>query len=996
MKHFTRIPSDLSSGWRITCENDCAETVSLDRQTQWPGEKARNFFVICLQLPTLAFILPLSPDNPFWREVFQDGSCAGAVFRHCTTQAPCDWRRSFLPVGSSTLANINPRNLVTKLNDLCRRALEGAAGLCLSRTNFAVEIEHWLLKLLEAQNSDLTCIMKQYDIDRSKVVNQLTRYVDKFRTGNGKPPSMSQDILELMEKAWVIASLNMSAFKLRSAHLLVTMLTERNFQIRLQESCPDLAKIPNEKLSMELRNVIANSDEEQMEAAAVATASPAAGGEAGQAVRPGSKTPSLDQFCTDLTEQARQKRIDPVLGRDNEIRQLIDILTRRRQNNPILAGEAGVGKTAVVEGFALRIVAGDVPETMKKVKLMSLDLGLLQAGAGAKGEFENRLKSVIAEVKASPIPIILFIDEAHTLIGAGAAPGTGDAANLLKPALARGELRTVAATTWSEYKKSFETDPALKRRFQVVKVDEPDEAKAIQMMRGVRSVLEKHHKVWISDEAVEESVKLSKRYIPDRQLPDKSVSLLDTSCARVGLSQSTTPPQLEDTRREIETLKTEIAAIEREAAVGHGYDERLKELYAALKAKEVAVAALDKRVVEERQLVTDILALRDKLEKHANAKDKQDSPDRLKEADEAKYRGELGEKSQILEKLQGERPLVVPVVNGQAVAEIVSSWTGIPLGRMVMDEIQTVMQLGKKLGERVVGQQHALDAIAQRVQTSRAGLSDPRRPIGVFLLVGPSGVGKTETAIALSEILYGGDRNMVVINMSEFKEEHKISRLTGSAAGYVGYGEGGVLTESVRRKPYSIVLLDEVEKAHQSVQEIFYQVFDKGTIQDDKGEDIDFKNTIILLTSNAGSDFLMKMCADPDTRPDPEKLKEAMHPELLKTFKPALLGRMNVVPYYPLTDEVVRRIIHLQMKRIIDRVKANHRAVLEYDDKLVNTIASRCKEVETGARAVDHIISGSVLPAISSEVLARMAEGKTLHHIKISADDTGNFVYDLN
>lgn len=893
------------------------------------------------------------------------------------------------------MANINPRNLVSKLNDLCRRALESAAGVCMSRTNFAIEIEHWLMKLLEANNSDLTLIMKQYDIDKNKVVQQLTRYIDKFRTGNGKPPSMSQEILELMEKAWVIASLNMSAVKLRSAHLLVTMLTERNFQIRLQDSCAELAKIPNEKLSMELKTVVANSDEEQLEAAAVAAASPAAGGTPGVPGVAGA-TPNLTQFCTDLTEQARQKRIDPVLGRDNEIRQLIDILTRRRQNNPILAGEAGVGKTAVVEGFALRIAAGDVPDTMKKVKLMSLDLGLLQAGAGAKGEFENRLKSVIAEVKASPIPIILFIDEAHTLIGAGASPGMGDAANLLKPALARGELRTVAATTWSEYKKSFETDPALKRRFQVVKVDEPDEGKAIQMMRGVMAVLEKHHKVKITDEAVEESVKLSKRYIPDRQLPDKSVSLLDTTCARVGLSQTTTPALLEDTRREIETLKTEITAVEREAAVSHGFDERLKELYDHLKAKETHVAELDKRVVEERKLVTDILALRDKLEKHAAAKSKPDSPDRLKEPEETKVRGELGEKSSMLAKIQGERPLVMPVVNGQAVAEIVSSWTGIPLGRMVMDEIQTVMTLGKRLGERVIGQQHALDAIAQRVQTSRAGLADPRRPIGVFLLVGPSGVGKTETAVALSEILYGGDRNMVVINMSEFKEEHKISRLTGSAAGYVGYGEGGVLTESVRRKPYSIVLLDEVEKAHQSVQEIFYQVFDKGTIQDDKGEDIDFKNTIIMLTSNAGSDFLMKMCSDPDTRPDAEKLKEAMHPELLKTFKPALLGRMNVIPYFPLTDEVIRSIIHLQLKRIADRVKANHRAKLEYDDKLVNIIASRCKEVETGARAVDHILTGSVLPAVSNEVLSRMAEGKTLHHIKISANDAGNFVYELN
>jgi type VI secretion system protein VasG len=680
-----------------------------------------------------------------------------------------------------------------------------------------------------------------------------------------------------------------------------------------------------------------------------------------------------------LTERARKGDIDPVIGRDFEIRQVIDILTRRRQNNPILTGEAGVGKTAVVEGFALRVVNGDVPPPLKDVVVRTLDLGLLQAGAGVKGEFENRLKSVMAEVKASPVPIILFIDEAHTIIGAGGAAGQGDAANLLKPALARGELRTIAATTWMEYKKYFEEDPALKRRFQVVKVDEPAVDKAVRMMRGVAATLEKHHKVRILDEAIEDAVKLSHRYITDRQLPDKSVSLLDTACARVGLSQSATPAALEDCRRDLEHLDVEIKDLEREKAAGAAHDKRLEELRQERKTTDERRTVLEKQLTEERTLVTKVQELRTKIESNPKANGAA-VPELLRTQEQ-------------LAKLQGETPLVHPVVDRQAVAAVVSGWTGIPVGKMVLDEIKTVLSLKQRLQERIIGQDQALEVIARRMQTARANLLDPRRPIGVFLFVGPSGVGKTETAMALADILYGGTRNLVVINMSEYKEEHKISRLTGSAPGYVGFGQGGVLTEAVRRKPYSIVLLDEVEKANVSIQEIFYQVFDKGTLQDDRGTEVDFKNTIILLTSNVGTDHIMKVTSDPDTCPDAEGLAASLRPELLKSFKPALLGRMNVVPYFPLGDEVIRRIVKHQLKRIGDRLALNHRAEFHFDDAVVDAIAARCKDVESGARNVDHIISGTLLPSIAEEFLTQLAQGKPVDRVTIGVDAGGQFTY---
>jgi type VI secretion system protein VasG len=878
--------------------------------------------------------------------------------------------------------------LSKKLNKTCRSTLENACGLCQARTNYNVEVEHWLLKLLEVANTDLTRIFRHYGVDASRVNRELTAALDQLKRGNAAPFAMSPQIVQLMREAWIVSSLGLNSPRIRSGALLVALLSEEALLDRIRSRCPELAKLAKVKLKEEVPTLVAGSVEDETETAAPATAEDGPARAAGD-----SKTQALDQFTLNLTDRARKGEIDPVVGREFEIRQVIDILTRRRQNNPILTGEAGVGKTAVVEGFALQVVSGDVPPPLRGVDVRTLDLGLLQAGAGVKGEFENRLKSVIAEVKASPKPIILFIDEAHTLIGAGGSAGQGDAANLLKPALARGELRTIAATTWDEYKKFFEKDPALKRRFQVVKVEEPDVATAVRMMRGLGTTLEKHHKVRILDDAVVEAVKLSHRYIPDRQLPDKCVSLLDTACARVALSLSASPAAVQDCEREIEHLDVEIGVVEREAAVGADHDQRLADLQKRRQTTAGRLAELQKRWEEEKKLAAEIQKVRGRLEAHVAAKTSGNAKERLSADEESRSRSELARLEQELGRVQGENPLVLPVVAGPAVAEVVSGWTGIPVGKMVRDEIKTVLALRERMEERVIGQSHALEAIAQRIRTARANLMDPRRPQGVFLLVGPSGVGKTETAISLAEILYGGDRNMVVINMSEFKEEYKVSQLIGSPVGYVGSDEGGVLTEAVRRKPYSVVLLDEVEKSHPSVQEIFYQVFDKGTLTDSRGTEVDFKHTIILLTSNVGTDTIMRVCADPDTRPDAEGLATALRPDLLKAFKPALLGRMTVVPYFPLGDEVLRKIIHLQLRKIRDRTRENHRAEFTYDEALVDTIAGRCKEVESGARNVDHIITGTLLPEIASEFLARMAEGQTVRRVNVTVDKDGKFVY---
>lgn len=880
------------------------------------------------------------------------------------------------------MVSVNLKSLVARLNDTCRRALEGAAGFCLSRTHHNVEIEHWLVKLLEESNTDLEAILRHYGIDHSRLAADLTRALDRLQTGNARPPGLSPDIVQLAREGWMLASVEFAAAATRSGYLLAALLADENLSRTARGASTEFEKINATSLIQDLPGLIADTSE-----AAQVAAVTSSGSDAGPAVQAGgsSKTPSLDQFTIDLTARAKNGEIDPIIGRDDEIRQVIDILTRRRQNNPIITGEPGVGKTAAVEGFALRIAAGDVPEPLQNVSLRSLDLSLLQAGAGVKGEFENRLKSVIAEVKASPQPIILFIDEAHTLIGAGGSAGQGDAANLLKPALARGELRTIAATTWAEYKKYFERDAALARRFQVVKVEEPSESVGISMIRGMVETLEKHHQVRILDEAVVDAVKLSNRYISGRQLPDKAVSLIDTACARVAIGQFATPARIEDLERRIGLLNVELEILNRETVTGADHAERLQESTADRDTAAAELEALQQQWNEEKDLVSKIRDLRQTLEGGSEQTD----------SDPQALRSQLAELTAQLQERQGEAGLMQVCVDSQAVADVVSNWTGIPVGRMVSDEIKTVLNLREEMEKRVVGQSHGLEAIAQSIRTSRAKMKDPQRPIGVFMLAGPSGVGKTETAITVAELLYGGEQNMTTINMSEFKEEHKVSLLMGSPPGYVGYGEGGVLTEAVRRRPYSVVLLDELEKSHEGVQEVFYQVFDKGILRDGEGRDIDFKNTVIIMTSNAGTDLIMKLCADPDLMPDPEGLKEALHEELLKTFKPAFLGRCNIIPYFPLGDDVLKGIIELKLGKIVRRFHENYRAELSYTPEVVDAILQRCQEVASGARNVDNIVNGTLLPELSGEFLSRMADGQPINRATISVSETGGFEYQV-
>ena len=912
------------------------------------------------------------------------------------------------------MAAVNLKSLISKLNGTCTRALEGAAGLCLSRSNYNVEVEHWLLKLLEGPQCDLHDILKFYGIDSSHLSADIVKSIDRMKTGNSSQPLLSQHVVDLAREAWVIGSIDFGAGETRSGHVLLALLSDRSLAQMAQSMSDQFSTISPEALSKDFQTIVADSPEN-------AISKPAAKGSGGPAGSSGpTATPSLDQYTIDLTARARDGLIDPVLGRDQEIRQIVDILTRRRQNNPIMTGEAGVGKTAVVEGFALRIAQGDVPPSLQTVTLRTLDLSLLQAGAGVKGEFENRLKSVIDEVNRSVTPIILFIDEAHTLIGAGGQAGQGDAANLLKPALARGELRTIAATTWAEYKKYFERDAALARRFQVVKVEEPDEHKAIAMMRGLVDTLQGHHRIEILNEAVVDSVRLSSRYISGRQLPDKSVSLLDTACARVAIGHTTIPPAIEDCQRTIDQTSTAIGVLEREIATGADHAEELEALqqlkadttqrYDEFKEQWDKEVALIDKIREVRgklsgktvpQHETENTSKEDKKDKSAKAEDSaaaaaEPSTDAaLSEEERGKLITELVSLDSDLKEVQGENPLLQACVDSQAVAEIVSSWTGIPVGRMVSDEINTVLALDKEMQKRVVGQDHALDEIAERIRTSRANLTDPDRPIGVFFLVGPSGVGKTETAITLAEILYGGEQNMTTINMSEFKEEHKVSLLMGSPPGYVGYGEGGVLTEAVRRKPYSVVLLDEMEKAHPGVQDIFYQVFDKGNMKDGEGRDIDFKNTVILMTSNAATETIMKLCADEETMPGPEAMAEALHPELLKSFKPAFLGRIVVVPYFPLTDEVMRQIAVLKLGKVARRVREHYDATFDWTDSVLDHIVSRCTEVDSGARNVDRILTGTLLPAMSAEFLTKMAKGESISSASVGLGEDGEFTFTL-
>ncbi|KVV28145.1 ClpV1 family T6SS ATPase [Burkholderia ubonensis] len=882
------------------------------------------------------------------------------------------------------------KTLITKLNPLCRQAAQHAASACLARGHYEVDLEHLFLALLDEASGDLPLALRASRIDPHALRADLERELTRLKTGNTRTPVFSVHLIALFEQAWLIASLDSQLGRIRSGHLLLALLTAPDLAQFAQRMSAQFAEIRVTDLKHKFDEITAGSSEadpRQAEAgdgdggdAPALDAAPAGGP---------SKTPALDTYTTNLTQRARDGKIDPVIGRDAEIRQAIDILMRRRQNNPIMTGEAGVGKTAVVEGLALRIAADDVPPPLRGVALHVLDMGLLQAGASVKGEFENRLKSVIDEVKKSPHPIILFIDEAHTIIGAGGQAGQNDAANLLKPALARGELRTIAATTWSEYKKYFEKDAALARRFQVVKVEEPSEPLAAAMLRGMSGLMEKHFNVRILDDAITEAVRLSHRYISGRQLPDKAISVLDTACAKVALAQSATPAAIDDTRKRIERIDAEIASLEREAASGAAHDERLGELRGARDAALEQLAADEARYEGERAIVAEITELRAALDR-ARGPSEDGEP-----VDVQATRDKLAERVAALHALQGGEPMVPLQVDGHVVAEIVASWTGIPLGRMVKDEIGTVLNLQPLLAARVIGQDHALEAIAQRVRTASASLEDPNKPRGVFMFVGPSGVGKTETALALADILYGGERKMVTINMSEYQEAHSVSGLKGSPPGYVGYGEGGVLTEAVRRNPYSVVLLDEVEKAHPDVLEMFFQVFDKGAMDDAEGREIDFRNTLIILTSNVGSSAVMQACLNKPAEelPDPDALAEALRPQLYKTFKPAFLGRMKVVPYYPISDDVLAEIIELKLDRIRRRIDANHKAVFEWDESLVDAVLARCTEVDSGARNVDHILNGTLLPEIAGHVLGRIADGAAIARIAVRADDAGAFEY---
>ena len=907
------------------------------------------------------------------------------------------------------MSEISRSALFGKLNSLAYKAIEGATVFCKLRGNPYVELVHWVQQILQTPDSDLHRIVRHFELDSSRLAADVIDALDRLPRGATSISDLSSHVENAVERGWVYATLMFGDTRVRTGHLVIGLLKTPSLRNALIAISRQLERVNADTLTEDFGRIVNGSPEDRLSSADATTS--AAPGDASGAMAPAQmgKQEALKRFATDLTDRARKGQIDPISGRDEEIRQIVDILMRRRQNNPILTGEAGVGKTAVVEGFAVRLVRGDVPPPLQNVSLYALDIGLLQAGASMKGEFENRLRQVIDEVQASSKPIILFVDEAHTLIGAGGSAGTGDAANLLKPALARGTLRTIAATTWAEYKKYIEKDPALTRRFQVVQVDEPTEDKAILMVRGVASVLEKHHRVQVLDEALEAAVRLSHRYIPARQLPDKAVGLLDTACARVAISQHAVPPQLEDCRRTIEALETELEIIGREQAVGVNASERRKNAEEKLSAEQKRREQLEARWQAEKEVVDRVLAIRSALRKGAERVEGTGSA--LEQAASAQKTGaevpppqtlgpeerqallnELAVLQTRLAELQGESPLILPSVDEQAVASVVQDWTGVPVGRMVKNEIESVLNLAETLNQRVIGQRHALEMIAKRIQTSRAKLDNPNKPIGVFMLCGPSGVGKTETALTLAEALYGGEQNVITINMSEFQEAHTVSTLKGSPPGYVGYGEGGVLTEAVRRRPYSVVLLDEVEKAHSDVHELFFQVFDKGWMEDGEGRRIDFKNTIILLTSNVGTDLITNMCRDPELLPEPDGIAKGLREPLLKKFPAALLGRLVVIPYYPLGDEMLANIVRLQLGRIAKRVSEHHRIPFGYDDAAVKLIVSRCTEVESGGRMIDAILTNTVLPAISREFLMRTIAGTPIGGVRLAVAE-GDFAY---
>lgn len=888
------------------------------------------------------------------------------------------------------------RTLILRLNRPCREAMERAAELCAQQTHYSVDPEHLLIRLLEAPASDLRVILGHFAIAPERVTSQLQTALDGFKRGNGRTPVISSQVPALLEQAWVISSMALGEQQIRSGAILLAALESDTLRGLLVDSAPSLLQIPREALRNTLPTLVAGLEEGNNGAVGATTSATSAA--AATTRNSKATTPALDQFTIDLTALAAAGKFDTIRGRDLEVRQLIEILLRRRQNNPILTGEAGVGKTAVVEGFAQKIVRGEVPPALQGISVRMLDLGLLQAGAGVKGEFENRLKMVIAEVKASVTPIVLFIDEAHQLIGAGGSEGAGDAANLLKPALARGELRTIAATTWAEYKKYVERDPALARRFQVVKVNEPTEAVATDMLRGIVESLEAHHKVHILDIAVREAVRLSHRFITGRQLPDKAISILDTACARVAQAQAGVPEGIEAITRRIEDIGHQLRIHQREAAAGQDHRQAIVDAQAALQAAKVEQETLQARLSAERGLVDAIVACRAKTRVHADhgihsgtdsgADSGADSGDPTADSTELKrLEAEL-------RTLQGERALVPAAVDAGSVAGVIASWTGIPVGRMLDDEHQAVLHLHERLRERIVGQDEALDTITRRIRTYRAGLDDPSKPVGVFLLVGPSGVGKTETACQLADLLFGGQQHMVTVNMSEFQEAHSVSGLKGAPPGYVGYGKGGVLTEAVRRQPYSLVLLDEMEKAHPDVLELFFQVFDKGVMEDAEGTLIDFRNTLILLTSNAAQDVVVDTCKRQPS-PTSAAVVEALRPALLEQFPSAFLGRVVIVPYRPMADAQIQRIVGLKLAQLAARVLSNHGAQFTWDASVSSAIAARCTEVESGARNIDHIVTQTLLPELASAVLQRIAAHAPFSAVHLSLDAQGEFCFTL-
>ncbi len=881
------------------------------------------------------------------------------------------------------------KGLIEKLNPVCRRALETAAGRCVAQTHYNVEVEHFLLELLEAEGTDLRVVLRYYEVDRDSLAKELTGALDGFRRGSSRTPAMSPQLPRLLQQAWLVSSVELGAPTVRSGAVLKALVEGEEFRQIVVDSCPGLTALSLDRLQADLPDLLPHSDEERATVGGSGRPLGTRSSTAAAARAPGretpSQTPSLGAYTIDLTAEAAAGRIDPIRGRSREIRQVIDILTRRRQNNPILVGDAGVGKTAIVEGFARRVAAEDVPSALRDISVRILDLGLLQAGAGIKGEFEERLKKVIDEVRTAPRPVILFVDEAHNLIGAGGAAGQGDAANLLKPALARGEVRTIAATTWAEYKKYFEKDPALTRRFQLVRVDEPEEEAAVDMLRAVAVNLADHHGVRIRDEAVRSAVRLSARYLSERRLPDSAISVLDTACARVALALDGTPPAVEELDRRLQPVILEIEALERERATGEDHGEAVERLQVRRRELEGERAALSERWERELEVVGEILELEAGI---ANGEEGTDSS----ETDPVARLAGLVEE---YERLAGAEPLVPRHVDTRVVTSVISGWTGIPVGRMLADEIQGVLSLEERMAERLVGQPQALSVIARRISTTRAELDDPSKPQGVFLLVGPSGVGKTETAIVLSDLLYGGSRNMVSLNMSEFQEGHSVATLKGSPPGYVGYGEGGVLTEAVRRRPYSVVLLDEAEKAHGDVMQLFYQVFDKGTLEDGEGVPVDFRNTILLLTTNLASEVILDACsaAAGGERPSPGELTEAVRSALVAHFRPALLGRLVVVPYYPLEVGHIRAIVRLKLEEIRRRIRERHVAELTWDDAVVEDIAARSGHRDTGARNVDFLLGQTLLPELSAELLGRMAEGASFTEVHVSLGESGGLAY---